>query len=212
MTMTTIKLPVKNLQSKKVGDVEVPEAVFAYPYKEHLIHEAVEAVRAAARRGTHKVKTRAEVAGSGRKLWRQKGTGRARVGDVRNPKWRKGGIVHGPQVRSHATGMTAREKRNALKSALSRKLADGAVMVIDDLTLSEPKTGALAKALAGLGIDGKALLVDRFDNENLNLASRNNRSLKAVDAMAVNVYDVIDRSHLVFSQGALTRLVEVLSK
>jgi len=208
----TIKLPVKNLKSKKVGDVEVPEAVFAYPYKEHLIHEAVEAVRAAARRGTHKVKTRAEVSGSGRKLWRQKGTGRARVGDVRNPKWRKGGIVHGPQPRSHESGMTAREKRNALKSALSRKLADGAILVLDDLSLAEPKTGALAAVLAGLGIDGKALLVDRHDNVNLALASRNNRAVKAVDALAVNVYDVVDRTHLVLSQAALTRLVEVLSK
>jgi large subunit ribosomal protein L4 len=210
--MTTIKLPVKNLQSKKVGDVEVPEAVFAYPYKEHLIHEAVQAVLAAARRGTHKAKTRAEVSGSGRKVWRQKGTGRARVGDVRNPKWRKGGIAHGPQPHSWEKDLTPREKKNALKSALSRKLADGAILVLDDLTLAEPKTGALAAALAGLGVDGKALLVDRQDNENLALASRNNRAVKAVDALGVNVYDVVDRAHLVFSQGALTRLVEVLSK
>ena len=207
-----MKISVRNMAGKAVKDIELPEAVFDYPYKEHLVHEAVEAVRSAARRGTHATKTRAEVSGSGRKLWRQKGTGRARVGDIRNPKWRKGGIVHGPQPRSYEKGLSPREKRNALKSALSRKLADERIVVLDSFELDSPKTQAFVRALAGLGVDGKALLVDQHDNENLALASRNNRSLKTVDALAVNVYDVVDRGWVVLSEPALDRLVEVLAR
>jgi len=207
-----MKVPVKNLKNEKVGDFELPEAVFEYPYKEHLIHEAVAAVLAARRRGTHKAKTRAEVSGSGRKLWRQKGTGRARVGDIRNPKWRKGGITHGPRPRSYEKDLTPREKRNALKSVLSRKVAQGELLVLDSFELASHKTGELARSLSALGVAGKALLVDRHDNENLALASRNNAAVRAVDALGVNVYDVVDCPHLVVSEGALTRLVEVLSK
>jgi large subunit ribosomal protein L4 len=207
-----MKISVRNMAGKAVKDIELPEAVFDYPYKEHLVHEAVEAVRAAARRGTHSTKTRAEVSGSGRKLWRQKGTGRARVGDIRNPKWRKGGIVHGPQPRNYEKGLTPREKRNALKSALSRKLADERIVVLDSFELDSPKTQAFVRQLAGLGVDGKALLVDQHDNVNLALAARNNRSLKTVDALAVNVYDVVDRGWVVLSEPALDRLVEVLAR
>ena len=207
-----MKVPVKTLDNEQVREMELPEAIFAYPYKEHLIHEAVQAVLAAQRAGTHKTKTRGEVSGSGRKLWRQKGTGRARVGDIRNPKWRKGGTVHGPQPRSYVKGLSPREKRNALKSALSQKVADERLLVLDSFELASAKTGELARRLAGLGIEGKALLVDAHDNEKLGLASRNNRAVKAVDALAVNVYDVVDRPFLVCSEGALERLLEVLSK
>ncbi|MEM7483390.1 MAG: 50S ribosomal protein L4 [Acidobacteriota bacterium] len=207
-----MKISVKSLDNKDLREIDLPEAVFGYPYKEHLIHEAVTAVQAAARRGTHKVKSRSEVSGSGRKLWRQKGTGRARVGDIRNPKWRKGGIVHGPQVRSHEKGLTPREKRNALKSVLSRKLADEQITVLDSFELSSHRTQELAAQLGGLGVEGKALLVDSRDNVNLDRAARNNPALKTVDALAVNVYDVVGRPHLLLSEGALNRLVEVLSK
>ena len=207
-----MKIAVKNLDNKQVREIEVPEGVFSYPYKEHLIHEAVQAYLAAQRRGTHKTKTRAEVSGSGKKLWRQKGTGRARTGDIRNPKWRKGGIVHGPVPRSYEKDLSRREKRNALKSALSQKLVEQKILVIDSLELGNHKTRELVKRLAGLGIDGKALLVDTFENQNLARASRNERSLKTVDALAVNVYDVVDRSYLVVSESALSRLVEVLTK
>jgi large subunit ribosomal protein L4 len=207
-----MKIEVKNLAGKRVKEIELPEGVFDYPYKEHLVHEAVEAVRAAARRGTHATKTRAEVSGSGRKLWRQKGTGRARVGDIRNPKWRKGGTVHGPQPRSYEKALSAREKRNALKSALSRKLADEKILVLESFELDSPKTQAFRRQLAALGVDGKALLVDRHDNTNLSLASRNDQSLKTVDALGVNVYDVVDRGWLILSEPALDRLVEVLGR
>jgi large subunit ribosomal protein L4 len=207
-----MKIAVKNLDNKQVREIEVPEEIFSYPYKEHLIHEAVQAYLAAQRRGTHKTKTRAEVSGSGKKLWRQKGTGRARTGDIRNPKWRKGGIVHGPVPRSYEKDLSRREKRNALKSALSQKVLEQKVLVIDTLELGNHKTRELVKRLAGLGIDGKALLIDTFENQNLARASRNEKSLKTVDALAVNVYDVVDRSYLVVSESALSRLVEVLAK
>lgn len=207
-----MKIAVKSLKNKKVKDLEVPEAIFAYPYKEHLIYLAVEAYRAAQRAGTHKAKRRGEVAGSGRKLWRQKGTGRARVGSARSPLWRGGGAVHGPQPRNHEKSLSAREKRNALKSALARKLDEDRLMVVETLELESHKTAALIQTLGGLGIEGKALLIDRWDNENLSLAARNNPALKTIDALAVNVYDVVDRPYLVMSEAALTRLVEVLGK
>ena len=207
-----MKLAIKNLANEPVGEAEVPDEVFNYPYKEHLIHEVVVAVRAAQRAGTHKAKVRSEVSGSGRKLWRQKGTGRARVGSRRTPLWRGGGTVHGPRPRSYEKKISAREKRNALKSALSRKVADDRILVLDSLELESLKTKGLAAALSGLGVDGKALLVDRFDNRNLALAARNNPKLKTVDALGVNVYDVVDRPFLVFSQEALGRLVEVLGR
>jgi large subunit ribosomal protein L4 len=207
-----MKVTVKSLEGADVGELELPDEVFAYPWKEHLIHTAVRSVRAAQRQGTHKTKTRSEVQGSGRKLWRQKGTGRARVGDIRNPIWRKGGIVHGPQPRSYEMGLSVREKKNALKSALSRKLADSQVVVLESFELDDHKTAALAKRLSGLGIERRVLLVDSRENDNLLLAARNNPKVKTVDALAVNVYDVVDRDHVVFSRSALTALVEVLSK
>jgi large subunit ribosomal protein L4 len=207
-----MKIAVRNFENQTLREVTVPESVFSYPYNEHLIHEAVQAILAARRRGTHKTKTRAEVSGSGRKLWRQKGTGRARTGDIRNPKWRKGGTVHGPVPRSYEKDLTPREKKNALKSALSRKLAEERILVLESFELPGFKTRDLVQRLAGLGIDGKALLVDSRDNRNLSLAARNNPAVKAVDALAVNVYDVVARDTLILSEEALTRLVEVLAR
>lgn len=207
-----MKIAVKSLKNRKVKEIDLPESIFDYPYKEHLIHTAVRAYLAAQRQGSHKTKTRAEVRGSGRKPWRQKGTGRARTGSLRSPLRRGGGTTHGPQPRSYETGMGAREKRNALKSALSRKLAEDAVLVVNTLELESHKTSELAATLEGLKVGGKALLVDGHGNQNLALAARNNPLLKAVDALALNVYDVVDRPQLVVSEAALGRLIEVLSK
>ncbi len=207
-----MKVTVKNLKNRKVRDIELPEEVFAYPYKEHLIHLAVEAYRAAQRSGTHQAKTRAEVAGTGRKPWRQKGTGRARAGSLRSPLWRTGGVAHGPRPRAYDKKLSVSERKNALKSALSRKLADAELLVLDSLELDSHKTAELVKALAKLGVAGKALLVDRYDNDNLALAARNNPRLKTVDALGLNVYDVVDRPHVVVSQEALNRVVEVLAR
>lgn len=207
-----MKVAVKNLKNKKVRDIELPDEVFGYPYKEHLIHSAVLSYLAAQRSGSHKTKTRREVAGSGRKVWRQKGTGRARIGGIRSPLWRGGGTVHGPQPRSHADKLSPREKRNALKSALSRKLKDAEILVVDALEMDSHKTKELAGKLEGLGVSGRALVVDTHGNENLTIAARNNPKVKTVDALAVNVYDVVDRAHVVVSEKALSRMVEVLSK
>lgn len=207
-----MKIAVKNLSNQQIREIELPDAVFAYPYKEHLIHEAVVAYQAGLRSGTHKTKDRSEVSGSGKKLWRQKGTGRARTGDIRNPKWRGGGTVHGPVPHSHAKDLSVREKKNALKSALSQKAAESRILVIDTLELDNHRTRELRERLTGLGIDGKALIVDSFDNQNLTLAARNERKLKTVDALGVNVYDVVDRGYLILSESALNRLVEVLAK
>ena len=208
-----MKISVNSLSSKKkVKELDLPEEVFSYPYKDHLIHAAVRAYLAAQRAGTHKTKPRGEIRASGRKPWRQKGTGRARAGHRASPLWRGGGTVHGPQPRDYATGMTPREKRNALKSVLSRKLAEGEIMVVDSFQLESHRTGELEKLLQGLGVAGKTLLVDEYNNDNLALASRNNPRLKAVDALGVNVYDVVDRPQLVVSEEALGRLVKVLSK
>jgi len=207
-----MKVAVKNLENKKVKDLELPEAVFDYPYKEHLVHAAVVSYLAAQRSGTHKVKGRSEVRGGGRKPWRQKGTGRARIGSLRSPTRRGGGTIHGPQPRDYANKLTVREKRNALKSALSQKLKEEGILVLDGLDLESHKTGELAKSLATLGVAGRALVVDRQDNDNLALASRNNPNVKAVDAMAVHVYDIVDRPVVVLTEEALGRLVEVLSK
>ena len=207
-----MKVAVKNLDNKKVREIELPDEVFGYPYKEHLIHSAVLSYLAARRSGTHKTKTRREVAGSGRKLWRQKGTGRARIGGIRSPLWRGGGTVHGPQPRSHADKLSPREKRNALKSALSRKLKDAEILVVDRLEMDSHKTKDLAVKLEGLGVSGRALLVDTHGNEKLALAARNNPQVRTVDALAVNVYDVVDCPHIVVSEEALSHIVEVLSK
>ncbi len=208
-----MKIAVKNFDNKQVREIELPEEIFGYPYNQHLIHEAVQAYLAGLRSGTHSTKTRSEVSGSGRKLWRQKGTGRARVKDIRNPKWRGGGTVHGPVPHSHAKDLSRREKKNALKSALSRKLAEQSIVVLEDLDLGSHKTRDLIQRLGSLGVSGKkTLLIDSLENHNLALASRNAPALKTVDALAVNVYDVVDRSVLVVSEGALNRLVEVLAK
>ena len=206
------QIEVKDWKNKALRSIELDPAVFDYPYNEHLIHTAVRAYLAARRRGTHKTKVRSEVSGSGRKLWRQKGTGRARVGSIRTPLWRTGGTVHGPQPRSYEMGLSVREKKNALKSALSRKLANAELVVVEDLELESHKTKALADTLARLGVARKALLVDSQDNDKLNLAARNNPRLKTVDALGVNVYDVVDRDLVILSTAALTTLVEVLSK
>ena len=207
-----MKVEVKNLSNEVVRQLDLPDEVFGYPYKEHLIHVVVEGYRAGLRSGTHKVKNRGEVSGTNKKPFKQKGTGRARAGEARSPLWKKGGTVHGPVPRAYDKKVTVQEKKNALKSALSRKLRDEGLLVVDSFELEGPKTKALATSLAGLGVAGKALLVDDRDNQNLHLAARNNPRLKAVDALAVNVYDVVDRGHLVLSEQALGRLVEVLSR
>lgn len=207
-----MKIAVKNFENKTVRELDLPDEVFAYPYKEHLIHTVVQAYLAGHRAGTHKTKVRSEVSGSGKKLWKQKGTGRARMGSVRSPIWRHGGTVHGPVPRDYGKDVTAREKRNALRSALARKLRDSQIIVLESLDVASHRTRDLAGLLSKVGAEGKVLIIDRVDNENLLLAARNNPRVKTVDARGVQVYDVVDRPWLVFSEQALGRLVEVLAR
>jgi large subunit ribosomal protein L4 len=206
------KIDVKDWNNKKVGSIDLPDEIFAYPYKEHLIHEAVRNYRAELRQGTHKVKNRSEVSGSGKKPFRQKGTGRARQGGNRPPIHRHGGTVFGPVLRDHSYKMKAKEKKAALKSALSRRVKEGRFVLIADMSVDEPKTTVLARKVAGIGVDGKALLVDSFENTNAVLASRNNPKLQFVDAQNVNVYDVVNSRYVVLSQSALQKLTEALEK
>src|SRR5881394_4383247 len=166
-------IDIKDWNNKKVGSVDLPEEIFAYPYKEHLIHEAIRNYLAGLRQGTHKVKNRSEVSGSGKKPYRQKGTGRARQGGNRPPIHRHGGTVFGPVPRDYSYKMNAQEKKAALKAALSQRVKQANFVVVADMSIDEPKSKTLAQKVAGIGVDGKALLVDTMENTNAVLASRN---------------------------------------
>jgi len=203
-------IDIKDLSNKKVGSVDLPDEIYGYPYKEHLIHEAVRNHLASLRQGTHKTKTRSEVSGSGKKPFRQKGTGRARQGGNRPPIHRHGGTVFGPTPRDYSYKMNAKEKKNALKSALSRKVRDGQLVLVSEFSIKEPKTKGLVERFGAIGIEGKALVVDSFENVNLVLASRNHPKVQLVDALHVNVYDVVNSRFVVLSQAAYERLTEVL--
>ena len=204
-------IDIKNWDNKKVGSIDLPEEIFAYPYKEHLVHEAVRNYLASLRQGTHKTKVRSEVSGSGKKPFRQKGTGRARQGGARPPIHRHGGTVFGPQPRDYSYKMNTKEKKAALKSALSRRVKEGKLVIVNDMAVDEAKTKSFALKMAGIGVDGKALLIDSLENKNAVLASRNNPKLNFVDALHVNVYDVVNSRYIVLSQSALDRLTEALS-
>ncbi|PYQ51117.1 MAG: 50S ribosomal protein L4 [Acidobacteria bacterium] len=204
------KVDVKDWNNKKVGSVDLPEEIFAYPYKEHLIHEAVRNYLASLRQGTHKVKNRSEVSGSGKKPFRQKGTGRARQGGNRPPIHRHGGTVFGPVPRDYSYKMNSKEKKNALKSALSQRVKEGKLVLLSNLSVEEPKTKTLADKVTKIGVEGKTLIVESFENTNLALAVRNNPRLQLVDPLHVNVYDVVNSRYIVLSQDALQRLTEAL--
>jgi len=203
-------IDIKDWNNKKVGSFDLPEAIFAYPYKEHLIHEAVRNYIASLRQGTHKTKARSEVSGSGKKPFRQKGTGRARQGGNRPPIHRHGGTVFGPQPRDYSYKMNSQEKKAALKSALSQRLKEGKLVLLSDMRVDEAKTKAVAEKFAGIGVEGKALIVETFENTNLALAARNNPKLQIVDPLHVNVYDVVNSRYIVVSQEALQQLTEAL--
>jgi len=203
------KVHVLNSSGKKVKEVDVPERILLSPAKEHLIYEAILNYRANLRRGTASTKTRAQVRGGGRKPWRQKGTGRARAGSTRSPLWKKGGVTFGPSPRDYGYSMPKKAKRNALKSALSMKLAENQLLVLDQLDFKEPKTKEGVKLLRALNLDS-ALIVDSQDNVNLFLSLRNIPKVKAVDHGQLNVYDVLNHKSLVLTQTAFDSLMERL--
>jgi large subunit ribosomal protein L4 len=206
-----MQIDVVNTENKKVGSVDLSDAVFGGRVKTDLIHESVVRANAAERRGTHGTKTRAMVSGSGKKPWRQKGTGRARVGEIRNPLWRKGGTTFGPQPRSYDYQLPKKVEKGALRAAISQKLRDGHVLVVDALAVSGVKTKAAAELLKGLGVNGKTLIVDVAPDENFALSVRNIAGVRLVPSNRVTARDVADTVKVVATRAALERLQEVLS-
>jgi len=201
---------VLNLSGKKVGQVELADAVFGAKVNPHLLHEASRWYMREIRRGTHKTKDKSEVSGAGRKLWRQKGTGRARVGSIRSPLWRHGGTVHGPKPRSYSYALPKKMLLGALRSALSAKLADQKLTVVDEWSLESHKTKALAEALGNLKHTKSALIVSHGENRNLELASRNLERVKLVAPNVVQAYDLLNHDLLLLSKEAVARLVRTL--
>ncbi len=206
------EIQVTNWANKKLRKLELNPAVFDYPWKEHLVWEAVQAYQAAGRAGTHKTKNRRVVSGGSRKVWRQKGTGRARVGDNRSPLWRHGGTIHGPQPRDYSWKFPKKMRTNAIRSVLAQKLREGKLVCLDALDRKDPKTQALDSALSGkLGLENKTLLVPLETDQNLELAARNNPRVSVVRAMGVSVVDLLDCDAIVISEDAIKRLNEVLA-
>jgi large subunit ribosomal protein L4 len=202
---------VVNAQNEKIGSLELRDEVFGGRIKTDLIHESVVRANAAERRGTHATKTRAMVSGSGKKPWRQKGTGRARVGEIRNPLWRKGGTVFGPQPRSYEYRLPKKVEKGALRAALAQKLRDGQVVVVDALSVVEIKTKAAAEMLKRLGIEGKALLVDTKPEDKLTLSVRNIEGVRLLPSNRVSARDVMDTRRVVLTRAALEKLQEALA-
>ena len=202
---------VVNNENKKVGSLDVSDEIFGGRVKVDLIHESVVRANAAERRGTHATKNRALVSGSGKKPWRQKGTGRARVGETRNPLWRKGGTVFGPQPRSYEFQLPKKVEKGALRAALSAKLQGGEVVVVDALSASEIKTKAAVAVLKTLGVDGKALIVDVHPDEKFALSVRNLAGVRMLPSNRITARDVMDTRKVVLTQAALEKLQDVLS-
>jgi len=201
---------VVNQQNEKVGSVDLRDEVFGGRVKTDLIHESVVRANAAERRGTHATKTRGLVSGSGKKPWRQKGTGRARVGEIRNPLWRKGGTVFGPQPRSYEYQLPKKVEKGALRAALTQKLRDGGVVVVDGLSVADIKTKTAAEMLKRIGVDGKALLVDVKPEDKLALSVRNIAGVRLVPSNRVSARDVVNTRRVVMTRAALEKLQEAL--
>jgi large subunit ribosomal protein L4 len=204
--------PVVSSENTRVGEVRLAPEVFAVRLNDHLVYEAVKEYRAAARAGTHMTKNRALVSGSGRKPWRQKGTGRARVGETRNPLWRHGGTVFGPTPRDYSFSIPTKARLAALRSALSLRVKEGGFKVVDRFELEAPKTARLRAILDRLGATGKTVLVDLQPAEALVLSGRNLPDVKIVPQTHLTAYDVMDCRNLLVSQEALSKLEERLSR
>lgn len=207
--MAVFQHPVVNLDNRQVGTVDLlPEIFKLEDVNKHLMWEAVRHHLAKRRQGTAKTKDRWEVSGSGKKLWKQKGTGRARVGSVRSPLWRHGGTTHGPDPRDHDYAFPKKARRSALRSALSVKFAEGRVLVVENWDVETPKTKAFAGTLGRLGVSGTALLVGTEASENVRLAAGNNPRVKTIESLGVNVFDLLKYDQVVFSREAVLALQE----
>ncbi len=206
------EIEVKNLANEVVGKLELSDAVFKAKLNEPLIWEAVKHYNDSLRAGTASTKGRGEVKGSGKKLWRQKGTGRARIGSVRSPLWRHGGTVHGPKPRSYAYTFPRTKLRKAMCSALSAKLDENSLIVIESFSLESRKTKDFKKILDGMELEGKILIVDSSGDKNLMFSSRNITSVKLVGGTGVNIFDVVNSNRLLFSKDSILQMQEVLSR
>jgi large subunit ribosomal protein L4 len=205
-----MQLDVVNGENQKVGAVDVRDDVFGGRVNTGLMWESVVHANAAERRGTHMTKNRALVSGSGKKPWRQKGTGRARIGSIRNPLWRHGGTVFGPQPRSYDFNMPKKAERGALRAALAAKVQGGALVVVDALTVGEIKTKAAVELLRRLGVEGMAVLVDLAVDDNLSRSVRNIPGVKLVSSAQLTARSVIDAGRVVATRGAIEKLQEAL--
>lgn len=200
---------VKNLKNEKVEKLELSDEVFAVPVNQTLIWEAVRHYRASQRAGTVSTRVRSEVSGGGKKPWRQKGTGRARVGSIRNPIWRGGGTVFGPKPRDFDYSFPKKKRRGAIKAVLSSKLRENLLVVLDKLELEKPKTRDFRKVLDQF-VEERCLIVDSADNHNLQLSARNLRGVKLVPSESLNVYDLLNHEHVLFSKSAILQVQEAL--
>src|SRR6201997_3789349 len=208
------KIKIKSLAGKEVGDFELLDEVFAGDVNEALLWEAVKHYRASLRQGTHATKNRKLVSGAGKKLWKQKGTGRARVGSIRTPLWRGGGTVHGPKPRSYEYAFPQKKLMGALRSAIAAKIADGKLTVVESFEVAEPKTKLFRTALNTLEAGKTTLLVEssRKLDEKLYLGSRNLEGVELVLSSEVHPYDLLRYEHAVFSKDAIEALQETLKK
>ena len=206
-----LKTNVLDMSGKVVGEIELSEAVFGITPNQSVVHDVVKNHLANLRQGTQSALTRAEVSGGGRKPWRQKGTGRARQGSTRAPQWTHGGIAFAPKPRDYSYTLNKKAKRLALKSALSAKAAETAVIVIDEIKMDAPKTKEFAAFLNAVGVQGKALVVTATPDENVIKSGRNIPGCEITFANLINVYDVVNANKLVVDQAALAKIEEVFA-
>ncbi|MEK4027336.1 MULTISPECIES: 50S ribosomal protein L4 [Bacillaceae] len=205
------KVTVLNQSGAEVGEIELNDSVFGIEPNQHVLFEAVMMQRASLRQGTSKVKNRSEVSGGGRKPWRQKGTGRARQGSIRSPQWRGGGTVFGPVPRSYSYKLPKKVRRLAIKSALSSKVVEQNIIVLEALALDAPKTKEFASVLKNLSVNSKALVVTEALNENVALSARNIPGVTVVDASGVSVLDLLGHEKLIITKAAVEKVEEVLA-
>jgi large subunit ribosomal protein L4 len=206
-----MKINIVNANNEPVGDLDLNDELFGARVNRELIWESVVQQNASDRRGTHATKNRALVSGSGKKPWRQKGTGRARVGEIRNPLWRKGGTVFGPQPRSYAFELPKKVRRGALRAALAQKAQDGALVIVDKLEAAEKKTRATVAMLKKLGATGKTLIIDAAPQGDFALSARNIAGLSLVAPSRVTARDVMDTSKIIATREAIEKLQESLA-
>ena len=202
---------VYNMSGEQVGEIELSEAVFGIAPNQSVVHDVVKNHLANKRQGTQSALTRAEVSGGGRKPWRQKGTGRARQGSTRAPQWTHGGIVFAPKPRDYSYTLNKKTRRLALKSALSAKAAETAIVVIDEIKMDAPKTKEFAAFLNAVGVPGKALVVTAAANENVVKSGRNIAGCQVTFANLLNVYDIVNANQLVVDKAALQKIEEVFA-